>query len=125
MLTQTLAIFHDAYRELNAKKMFWIVLGISGLVVIAFAGIGITTTGDVTIFGLRTPFDADGDPAEYYKAIFLGFGVTFWLSIIASVLALVSTAAIFPESLERQQTGRDHDRHQNRLPTMRQRYSER
>ena len=97
MLTQTLAIFHDAYRELNAKKMFWIVLGISGLVVIAFAGIGITTTGDVTIFGLRTPFDADGDPAEYYKALFLGFGVTFWLSIIASLLALVSTAAIFPD----------------------------
>jgi ABC-type transport system involved in multi-copper enzyme maturation permease subunit len=97
MLTQTLAIFHDAYRELNAKKMFWIVLAISGLVVVAFAGIGITTAGDVTIFGMHTPFDAEGNPGDYYKSIFLAFGVSFWLSFIASALALISTASIFPD----------------------------
>lgn len=97
MLTQTLAIFHDAYRELNAKKMFWIVLALSALVVVAFAGVGIAPAGDVTIFGVRTPFDTPGDPGDYYKSIFLGFGVSLWLSFIASVLALISTASIFPD----------------------------
>ena len=41
VLTQTGAIFYDAYRELNARKMFWISLGISLLVVACFALIGI------------------------------------------------------------------------------------
>ena len=36
-MTQTLAIFYDAYRCLNAKKMFWIVLGLSLLVVACIA----------------------------------------------------------------------------------------
>ena len=33
MMMQTLALFLDGYRELNAKKLFWITLGISALVV--------------------------------------------------------------------------------------------
>ena len=45
VMTQTAAIFHDAYRSLNAKKMFWIVLVLSGLVVAAFACVGINKQG--------------------------------------------------------------------------------
>ena len=32
-MTQTLALLVDAYRELNARKMFWISLIISGVVI--------------------------------------------------------------------------------------------
>ena len=36
-MRQTLAIFVDAYRELNSKKLFWISLSISMAVVVALA----------------------------------------------------------------------------------------
>ena len=59
-MTQTLALFLDAYRELNARKLFWITLVISGVVVLAFALIGINEQGlriiawDVSIPGLNS-----------------------------------------------------------------------
>ena len=36
-MTQTLALLLDAYRELNAKKLFWVVLAISLIVVLSVA----------------------------------------------------------------------------------------
>jgi len=44
-MRQTLAIFVDSYRELNSKMMFWISLLISGLVVGAYACVGISERG--------------------------------------------------------------------------------
>jgi hypothetical protein len=41
-MTQTLALLLDAYRELNARKMFWITLVLSGMCVIAFALFGVS-----------------------------------------------------------------------------------
>jgi hypothetical protein len=101
MMTQTLAILHDAYRELNAKKLFWFVLIISGVVVIAFAGTGINERG-ITLFGLEfqsiitTSLIAR---AMWYKYLFSQLGIGFWLSWCAMILALVSTASIFPDFL--------------------------
>jgi len=43
--TQTWAVLVDAYRELNAKKLFWITMGLSLLVVLAFAAVGINEKG--------------------------------------------------------------------------------
>src|SRR4051812_10750859 len=100
-LIQTGAVFVDAYRELNARKMFWVVLVISGLVVIAFAGVGIDEKG-LSIFGfsLPIPFNTTMMPrADFYKMIFDSAGVGFWLSWLATILALISTAGIFPDML--------------------------
>ena len=36
-MSQTLAILHDGYREINSRKMFWVSLILSGLVVASFA----------------------------------------------------------------------------------------
>lgn len=44
-MRQTWAILFDAYRELNAKKLFWITLALSGLVVVAFAMVSLTPKG--------------------------------------------------------------------------------
>lgn len=102
-MTQTLAIFLDAYRSLNAKKMFWIVLAISGLVVLACAMLGINERG-LTVFGWQLEGDwfrwLNSDvvpPALLYKVLFVQFGVYLWLSWVATILALVSTAGIFPD----------------------------
>ena len=99
-MIKTLALLIDSYRELNAKRLFWIVLALSGLVVVAFAMIGVT--GDtVTVLWWKTPIKSDAltylEPAFLYKSMFTVFGVGFWLSWLANILALVSTSGIFPD----------------------------
>ena len=99
-MTQTLALLLDGYRELNAKRLFWVVLGLTGLVVALFASVGISG-GALTVLGfatpLKTPFLAFVSPATFYKWLFTTFGVGFWLSWLAAILALVSTAGILPD----------------------------
>ncbi len=100
VLTQTGAIFYDAYRELNARKMFWISLGISLLVVACFALIGINEKG-ISIAGFTIP----GIPINtglfsesfFYKLMFVNVGVNLWLGWASTILALVSTASIIPD----------------------------
>lgn len=100
MVTQTGALFLDAYRELNARKMFWIVLVISAVVVLGFAGVGIDANG-FSLFGMAF---ANGtlntnviSKPLFYKAMFDLLGVQWWLTLWATVLAIVSTAGIFPD----------------------------
>lgn len=101
MLTQTLAIFTDAYRELNARKLFWITLGLSGLVVAVCACLGVNARG-LTFLAWEIPtppgFDSTTTPpAVFYKLLFTSLGIGIWLTWAAMILALVSTASIFPE----------------------------
>lgn len=103
MLTQTAALFLDAYRELNAKKMFWITLIISGVVVAAFATVGINSNG-VTFLWYETPrvfgfsLNTNLIPRPmFYKWLFTGLGVDYWLNWFGIILALVSTASIIPD----------------------------
>src|SRR5690606_5882545 len=91
---------YDAYRELNAKRLFWFVLAVSGPVVAAFAAIGINERGitvlwwELELFGLTSEMVP---PERLYKAMFVQFGIGFWLSWLAMILALVSTAGMIPE----------------------------
>ena len=94
---QTLALFHDAYRELNSKRMFWISLIISGLVVMIFLTIGISADGALTLFGMKTPLPLPFSKAELYKLAFNNLGVGLWLTFVGAVLAVISTAGIFPD----------------------------
>ncbi len=100
MMTQTLAILHDAYRELNAKKLFWIVLALSGVVVLAFAALGIDEEG-IQIFWWTIPVDffntSRMSEETFYKLMFHNLGIGLWLTWIATILALVSTASIIPD----------------------------
>lgn len=97
---KTWALFVDAYRELNSKKLFWITMLLSGLVVAIFGAIGLRPNG-IGILWFTIPSDVVNselvDAATFYKSIFTGFGVRFWLSIIATVLALVTTAGMIPD----------------------------
>jgi ABC-type transport system involved in multi-copper enzyme maturation permease subunit len=98
---QTLAIFLDSYRELNARKLFWITLILSGLVVLVFLGLGINERG-LTVFGFVWPTPINTglvDRAFFYKNLFLALGVSIWLTWVATILALISTGGIFPDLL--------------------------
>jgi ABC-type transport system involved in multi-copper enzyme maturation permease subunit len=101
MLTQTAALFYDAYRELNSKKLFWITLILSGACVAAFGAVGINEEG-ITALWFTIPVPVNSSiisPELFYKTVFLNLGIGIWLTWIATVLALVSTAGIFPSML--------------------------
>lgn len=99
-MIQTWAILKDAYRELNARKMFWISLGISLLVVCVFAGLGINENGIELLW-----FTLDTGPLNttlmskplFYKSLFVSVGLSVWLGWASTILALVSTASIIPD----------------------------
>ena len=99
-MIQTLALLHAAYRELNARKLFWVTLALSGLVVAAMASVGLNEKGltvlwwqfDLAFLNTRiTPVDV------FYKFIFAELAVPYWLAWLATILALISTASIFPD----------------------------
>lgn len=100
MLTQTWALIVAAYRELNAKKLFWITMGINLLVVVLFASLGINAEG-VTL--LHWSFSNDlmntnyVQPDMFYRLQFISWGIPIWLTWAATILALVSTAGMVPD----------------------------
>ncbi len=99
-MTQTLALLWDAYRELNAKKMFWITMILSGLIVAIFGCIGINEQGlKLLVWQLDTPMYSTQTmtAATFYKSWFVSLGIAIWLAWIATILALVSTGGIFPD----------------------------
>jgi len=100
MITQTLALLVAAYRELNARKLFWITMVLSGLAVSIFAAIGIDEEG-MSLAGMRIgfiPVNTDIIPRDvFYKIIFINLGIGIWLTWAAAILALVSTSGIMPE----------------------------
>ncbi len=98
--TQTRALLVDAYRELNSKKLFWITMILSGLVVFAFAGIGVNDKGvTLWVWNLDVPGvnSTSFPPARLYLTMFAKFGIGFWLSWLSMILALVSTAGMIPD----------------------------
>lgn len=101
-MIQTLAILLDAYRELNSKKLFWITLILSGLVVAVFASFGINEKGYTFlhfVFDHKVINSKLVPPEKFYKFAFAVFAVPVWLTWAASILALISTASIFPDFL--------------------------
>lgn len=95
---QTTALLVDAYRELNAKKLFWITLILSGVLVVVFAGLDLRN-GSMFAFGLRIDLPIDFDRELFFKIVFTQFGIGVWLTWAATILALISTAGIIPDLL--------------------------
>lgn len=99
---QTGAMLLDAYRELNARKMFWITLAISLVVVGVFACVGINERG-ITLINWQfdtSPLDSGLVPPDrFYKFVFSNLAVRVWLTWAATILALISTASLFPDFL--------------------------
>ncbi|MGP1345847.1 MAG: ABC transporter permease [Phycisphaerales bacterium] len=99
-LLQTRALLVDAYRELNAKKMFWIVMVISALIMGAIACLGVYEGGmSVLWWKFDNPvINAVTMPPEvFYKLTFVSFAIPVWLAWGATILALISTASMIPD----------------------------
>ncbi|MEE2718312.1 MAG: ABC transporter permease [Planctomycetota bacterium] len=100
-MTQIIALFVDAYRLLNARRIFWFTLILTGLVVLCFALIGINEQGiriiawDLEIPGINTL--SGYTPEFFYKVTFNNLGIGIWLTWVATVLGLVTTSGMFPE----------------------------
>lgn len=97
-----MTILWDSFRLLQAKKLFWIALGISMLVAIFYASIGFNEQGLTMFFGWKefeNPILRQGQPeaAAFYVLLFTDLILKFWLAWIAVALALLSTASIFPD----------------------------
>jgi ABC-type transport system involved in multi-copper enzyme maturation permease subunit len=99
-MRQTLAIFLDAYRELNSRKLFWIVMLLSGGVVAIFGAVGINESG-LTLLWFDLPSSIFNSrlfsEALFYKTLFTNLGVKFWLAWASTILALIATAGIIPD----------------------------
>jgi ABC-type transport system involved in multi-copper enzyme maturation permease subunit len=100
ILTQTFALLVDAYRELNARKLFWVTLALSLLVVAVMAASGINERG-ITFLIWTLDFipinSTTLKPEVFYKGMFSNLGIGLWLSWVAAILALISTAGVIPD----------------------------
>ena len=95
--TQTKALLVDAYRDLNARKMFWVVLFLNVIVIAGFGTLGVKGNR-MSILTWELPQDIPF-ALFVYKWIFSYVIVGRWLSWVATILALISTASIFPDFL--------------------------
>ncbi len=98
MSGQTGAIMLDAYRELNARKLFWVVMILSVLVILACATVGVTDD-TVSFLWWKLPQQVPNVKLFYKKRLFSSLIIGFYLTWVAAILALVSTASIFPDFL--------------------------
>ncbi|MEM9373252.1 MAG: ABC transporter permease [Planctomycetota bacterium] len=100
ILTQTKALFVDAYRELNARKLFWITMALSVVVAAAIATLGIDEKS-VTFLWFRLDFlplnTTVFSAKAFYLTVFSSLGIGLWLTWAATILALISTASIMPD----------------------------
>lgn len=100
ILTQSAALFVDAYRELNARKLFWITMALNILAVAIFAALGINARGPSFLhWTFDNEFFNTGLISKelFYKLQFTTWGIPIWLSWVATILALISTAGMFPD----------------------------
>ncbi len=92
----------DSFRMLRSQKLFWLVLGISGFVALAYVSIGFDDTGYSVFFGLwrfENELLRGGEEMArvFYLLLFTNWIVPMWLSFVAIVLALISCGPIVPE----------------------------
>lgn len=98
--SQTLALFVDEYRSLRARRLFWIVLGLSLVFVAALACVANNEEGiEVLVWTLPIEFLSTKvfPRREFMQLMFLTLGFQLWLTWVATILALISTASILPD----------------------------
>lgn len=99
-----LAILMDSIRQLRAKRLFWVVLALSGMIVVGYGSIGFNERGPTLFYGLLSidqPMLAEESvwTKIFMEGLFSAIIVNVWLAWGAMILALVSTAGILPDFL--------------------------
>ena len=101
-MTAITTLLVDSYRLLKARVLFWITLGISALVAVMYLSIGFNDSGMSILFGAikieNAQLARDSPLAELlYIGLFTKFIVPIWITWVAIVLGIISTASIFPD----------------------------
>jgi ABC-type transport system involved in multi-copper enzyme maturation permease subunit len=109
-MRQFLAILNDSFRLLRARTLFWISLGVSAFAAIIYLSIGFDDKGITLAFGLldfEMEFAKKGSKGAelLYYGMFSNAIVGIWLTWIATILALISCAPVFPEFMEEGSAG--------------------
>ena len=104
-MRETFTILWDSFKLLQARKLFWIVMGISLLVGILYASIGFDEEGMTLFFGLKKlPNELvvkDSESAKLlYLLLFTNFITPHWLGFLAVLLALITSCSVFPELMK-------------------------
>tara|TARA_Y100000766_G_scaffold60083_1_gene49380 strand:+ start:3360 stop:4352 length:993 start_codon:yes stop_codon:yes gene_type:complete len=91
---------------LRARRLFWVVLVLSGLIGMVYASIGFNERGVSALFGLLA-FESElfrmgtAEAKELYLLLFTNVIIPYWLGFCAIVLGLISCASIFPEFIQK------------------------
>lgn len=101
-MSQGLTILLDSFRLLKAKKLFWLSMAITIMVALLYASIGFNDEGITFFFGAKAfanPLIRAGtdEAAAFYLLLFTDVVVKFWLAWFSIVLALITTASLFPD----------------------------
>ncbi|MGB6220708.1 hypothetical protein [Haloferula sp.] len=109
-MSQFLTILGDSFRLLKARVLFWVSLGVSVFAALLYLSIGFDEKGITLVFGLFSfdmPFATKGSKGAelLYYGIFSNAIVGIWLTWIATVVALISCAPVFPEFMEEGSAG--------------------
>jgi hypothetical protein len=90
----------DTWRLLCARRLFWITLGITALIGIAYASIGFHEKGFSLGYSVsfENPILRRGSPESESLYLWLFYQlVWWWTTFFGVILALVSCSSIFPE----------------------------
>ena len=104
-MRETLTILADSLKLLRARKLFWIVLGISLLIGLLYASIGFYDSGISMGFGgfkQDNPIVVKGSEEAkiFYLLVFTSFITPYWLGFLAVLLALLTSCSVFPELMK-------------------------
>lgn len=102
---QAWAIIVDSFRDAKERKIFWIMIGISGIIAAAMFCISFTDHGIDIMFGSWTfdtsDWQTDGQPlASTFGAGIVQQISDNYLGWLGMIVALVATASIFPSLME-------------------------
>lgn len=101
-MRETLTILADSLKLLRARKLFWIVMGISLFIGLLYASIGFYESGMSIGFGAykqENPIVVKGseEAKVFYLLVFTSFITPYWLGFLAVLLALLTSCSVFPE----------------------------
>ena len=99
-----LTLLLESFRGLKSQWIFWITMGLSALVALVYLSIGFDDKGMSLFFGLthfEDPNLVKTSPLStiVYMMIFTKGLAGFWLTWVSIILALVSCAPIYPNTM--------------------------
>lgn len=101
-MIQTITLLLDSFRMLLARRLWWVSMILSALLALIYLSISLEPNGVGLFFGakiIENPILKQGttEGEYFYITLFTAYLNRYWLGSGAILLALISTASIFPE----------------------------